>query len=74
MGNSDYFYFLHFLVSQKKVFRSAPPLIRNPGSAPEKRIVDDRQVKIITFIIKFGCQGSIDVMLEVKVKVGSRFL
>jgi len=38
----------------------------------EKGIVDDRKVKIVTFIIKFGCQGSINAMFEVKVKVGSR--
>jgi len=37
-----------------------------------ERIVDDRKVKIVTFIIKFGCQGSINVMFEVKVRVGSR--
>jgi len=30
------------------------------------------KVKIVTFIIKFGCQGSNNVMFEVKVKVGSR--
>jgi len=35
-------------------------------------IVDDRKVKILTFIIKFGCKCSINVMFEVKVKVGSR--
>jgi len=29
--------------------------------------------KIVTFVIKFGSQGSINVMFEVKVKVGSRF-
>jgi len=28
-------------------------------------------VKIVTFIIKFRLQGSINVMFEVKVKVGS---
>jgi len=37
----------------------------------EKEIVDDRKVKIVTFMIKFGSQGSINVMLEVKVRVGS---
>jgi len=36
-------------------------------------LVDDRKVKIVTFVLKFGCQGSINVMFEVKVKVGSRF-
>jgi len=35
-------------------------------------MVDDRKVIIVTFIIKFGCQGSINVMFELKVKVGSR--
>jgi len=35
-------------------------------------IVDDSKVKIVTFVIKFGCQGSINVMFKVKVKVGSR--
>jgi len=38
----------------------------------ENGIVDDRKVKIVTFVIKFGCQVSINVMCEVKVKVGSR--
>jgi len=38
----------------------------------EKGTVDDRKVNIVTVAIKFGCQGSINVMFEVKVKVGSR--
>jgi len=37
-----------------------------------KGIVDDRKVKIVMFFIKFGCQGSMNVMFEVKVTVGSR--
>jgi len=32
---------------------------------------DDRKVKIVTFVIHFGCQGSINVVFEVKVKLGS---
>jgi len=37
-------------------------------------LIDDRKVKIVTFVVKFGCQGSINVMFEVKVKqLGSRF-
>jgi len=39
----------------------------------EKGIVDDRKVKIVTFIIKFGCHGVINAMFEVKVKVRSKF-
>jgi len=35
-------------------------------------MVNDRNVKIVTFVVKFDCQGSADVMFEVKVKVGSR--
>jgi len=30
------------------------------------------KLKWVTFIVKFGCQGSINVMCEVEVKVGSR--
>jgi len=37
----------------------------------QKGIADDRKVKIVTFVIKFFCQGSNYVMFEVKVKVGS---
>jgi len=37
-----------------------------------KGIVVDRKIKIVTFITKFGYKCSINVMLEVKVKVGSR--
>jgi len=44
------------------------------GVTVEKGIVDDRKVKFVTFIIKFGCQGSISVMFEVKVKVETRSL
>jgi len=35
----------------------------------EKGIVNDRKVKTVTFILKFGSQGSINVMFEVKVKL-----
>jgi len=38
-----------------------------------KGLVDYRKVKIVTFIIKLGCQGSITVMFEVKVKVELNF-
>jgi len=37
----------------------------------EKGIVDDRTVKIVTFVIMLNCQGSISVMFEVKIKVVS---
>jgi len=33
---------------------------------------DDRKVKIVTFVIKFDCQGSMNDMFEVKFKEGSR--
>jgi len=42
------------------------------GFTVEKGIVDDRKVKIVTFVIKFSCQGSIIAMYEIKVNVGSR--
>jgi len=34
--------------------------------------VDYRTVNIVPFIIKFGCQGSINIMFEVEVRVSSR--
>jgi len=38
----------------------------------EKGIVNDRKVKIVTCVVTFSCQGTIKVIFEVKVKVGSR--
>jgi len=49
MGNSDFFSISFFIFVTPKCFsRSAPPLIRNPGSAPGVQIVFNvhNQVKL----------------------------